>query len=235
VVGAAALLAVAVSGCGAASKVAADTPGTSAPAQTVATTTPPAVTASTAAAPAVTAPVTAPVVPTGSSGATTTSAPPVTVSGAAKCTVADLAVTLGEAEAAAGHDGLPILFRNTGPVTCILGGYPGVALLDSSGAQAAQATRTPSGYLGGVAAGSTPPVVTLAPGVTASALLEGSDVPTGTATSCPGYQRLLVTPPGSTASVAVADAAGAPSGFPGCANPQIHPVVAGTTGRELPG
>jgi hypothetical protein len=71
----------------------------------------------------------------------------------------------------------------------------------------------------------TPPIVDLAPGETASALLEGTNNPTGTATSCPIYSAILVTPPGETHSVRVGIS------MRGCTGLEIHPVVPGSTGR----
>lgn len=139
----------------------------------------------------------------------------------------DLAVSAGAGGAAAGNVSVPLLFRNAGTVTCILSGYPGVAALDRSGRQVAQADRTPSGYSGGLTPGQTvPPAVRLAPGQSASALVEGSDVPVGAATSCPSYASLLVTPPDLTISVPVSRA------LPGCSAIEVHPVVPGTAGRQ---
>jgi Protein of unknown function (DUF4232) len=120
------------------------------------------------------------------------------------CTGSELAVSAGQAGAGLGHEGLPILFRNISPTACSLYGYPGVAGLNSSGQQVIHATRTSSGYLGGLAnAQPTPPTVDLSPGQTASALVEGTDNPVGTATSCPSYPTFLVTPPNTTNSVRV--------------------------------
>ena len=83
-----------------------------------------------------------------------------------------------------------------------------MAGLDAGGAQVEQARRTANGYLGGLQSGlTTGPEVMLAPGAVASALVEGTDIPSGTATSCPSYPVLLVTPPGATVSVRLALAA----------------------------
>lgn len=143
------------------------------------------------------------------------------------CNGAALAVSAGGPGAASGHYGFPILFRNTGSGPCTLRGYPGVAALDSSGHQVTQANRTPQGYLGGLAFTDTSlPQVVLAPGQTGSALLEGTDNPVGTATSCSSYPSLLVTPPNTTTSTRL------DMSMPGCSGLSIHPVVAGTSGRE---
>lgn len=41
-----------------------------------------------------------------------------------------------------GHEGGPVLFKNVGNVQCSLYGYPGVAALNESGQQVAQAQPT---------------------------------------------------------------------------------------------
>jgi hypothetical protein len=129
------------------------------------------------------------------------------------------------ASAAAGHQGVVLLFVNHGPTSCVLFGYPGVAGVNSSGAQVVQAQRTLTGMMGGLAPGvATLPRVTLAPGQTASAVVEGTDVPSGTETSCPTYPSLLVTAPNTKVSVSVVQS------LPGCSGLQVHPVVPGTSG-----
>jgi hypothetical protein len=136
-------------------------------------------------------------------------------------------VSVGRPGAGLGHVGEPLLFRNTGAATCVLGGYPGVALVDKSGSGQVQASRTPSGYLGGLASPSAiPPVIRVRPGQTVSALFEGTDIPAGRARVCPGYRAMLVTPPNQTVTVRVAQP------FASLCRPQIHPVVAGTSGRQ---
>jgi hypothetical protein len=163
--------------------------------------------------------------PTPPTHTTTSSTVPVAASGPPRCTFAHLAISVGQLGAGLGHEGAAILFENTGTSTCSLSGYPGVAALDSTGQQVAQAQRTPSGYLGGMHTGSTtPPVVDLAPGAVASALVEGTDVPVGSASSCPTYPALLVTPPTSTLSARLTVS------LPGCSAIEVHPVVSGTTG-----
>lgn len=125
-----------------------------------------------------------------------------------------------------GHDGIAVLFKNVGPAGCLLSGYPGVAGLNGAGQPVVQAVRTPSGYMGGLSGGATTaPSFDLEPGQTASALVEGTDNPQNGASSCPEYQGLLVTPPGTTTSVRLKVR------LAGCSTPQVHPVVPGTTGH----
>jgi Protein of unknown function (DUF4232) len=159
-----------------------------------------------------------------SSGTTTT-----TPTGGAlgPCRDGQISVSTGTGGAGVGHEGQVILFANTSQSACTLSGYPGVAGLDAQGNQVVQAERTLRGYLGGLGSGSaTPPIVSLSPGQTASATVEGTDVPVGSATSCPTYPALLVTPPNLTVSVRVTP------GLPGCSPIQIHPVVPGTSGSS---
>jgi len=133
-----------------------------------------------------------------------------------------------------GHEDQVILFTNQSLLSCTMSGYPGVAGLNVQGVQAVQAVRTPGGYLGGLHSGATTlPKVSLAAGQVASATVEGTDNPVGTATSCPYYPYLLVTPPNLMVSVRVnvSGLGTVTTGLPGCSPIEVHPVVPGSTGR----
>ncbi|GIF06886.1 DUF4232 domain-containing protein [Actinoplanes siamensis] len=147
-----------------------------------------------------------------------------TTGGTPSCRISQLAVSIGGQQGSAGHSAGAIRFRNAGPNACRLHGYPGVAALNSVGKQVAQAQRTPRGYMGGLGAGQhTPTTVTLAPGHTASALVEAENAaPDGS--SCGATPALLVTPPDETHRVKL-------SWQGGCSSFQIHPVVPGDTGQ----
>jgi Protein of unknown function (DUF4232) len=138
------------------------------------------------------------------------------------CANADLTVWVGGRGVGLGHVGLIIVFTNVSHHQCTVYGYPGVAGMDRTGRQVTQALRTLSGYLGG---GYTKAAVRLTPGGRASALVEGTDNPAGTATTCPVFPRLLVTAPNQTRSHVLA------ASMPGCSLLQVHPVVAGAAGR----
>jgi hypothetical protein len=141
------------------------------------------------------------------------------------CRNSQISVSATGGGAGLGHEDQVIVFTNRSQSGCNLSGYPGVAGLDAQGNQVVQAERTLNGYLGGLENGAkTYPIVALTPGESASATVEGTDVPVGTATSCPTYPALLVTPPNLTVSVRIA------AGLPGCSPLQIHPVVSGSTG-----
>jgi hypothetical protein len=119
-------------------------------------------------------------------------------------------------------------FTNISSATCTLTGFPGVAALDGNGSQVAQAQRTTGPQAAPVT------TVTLAEGQTASAMVSGSNVPTGTATTCPYYApSLLVTPPDLTRSVQVSVTGSnfGTRGFPGCGGLNVAPVVLGITGH----
>jgi hypothetical protein len=151
---------------------------------------------------------------------TATSAPAGSVSA---CMSAQIATTSTD-NSGMGHIGVVLIFRNSSTQSCRLQGYPGAAALDAAGHQVVQATRTLNGFFRALPAGEGPPVVNLAPGASASAFIEGTDVPVNGATSCPTYPKLLVTPPNTFVSVPIDKA------MPGCTPIQIHPVVPGTTG-----
>jgi hypothetical protein len=165
--------------------------------------------------------------PSATSPTTSTTAPRSTTSSTvptvSNCSTGQLQVTAGEGSGAAGTISQVVLFENVSTTTCLLHAFPGVAGLDSSGNQLAQATRVVNlaPFTGSTAS---LPTVQLPPASTASATVFGSDVPVGAATSCVTYAALLVTPPNAFQSVRV-DAS-----LPGCAGLKVGPVYAGTTG-----
>lgn len=131
---------------------------------------------------------------------------------------------MGGGGAGLGHSGIVLLLRNTGARTCSLRGYPGAALVTASG-QEADAARTPSGYLGGLKAGSgVDPLVVVGPGRSASALLEGLDA-TSSGGACPTYSTLLVTPPNTTSTFRITRVLS-------LCRPEVHPVVPGVSGNQ---
>jgi len=133
-----------------------------------------------------------------------------------RCTTAHLHITLGPYGAGLGHIGVPIRFRNEDG-TCNLRGYPNVEGLSADGRTVVRARHTLRGYLGGARQVST---ITLAPGQTASALLEGENFPSP-GHPCPSYRYLRITPPHAARSVR-RDAR-----YRFC-----YPVVAGSSGRQ---
>ena len=138
------------------------------------------------------------------------------------CADADLTVSVSPSGVGLGHVGSTIVFTNASDHQCALTGYPRVAGVDSSGREVTQALPTLTGYLGG---SYTKATVQLARAGSASALVEGTSNPAGAATTCPVYPRLLVVAPTQTRSHVFA------SSMPGCSRLEVHPVVAGATGR----
>src|SRR4051812_25697662 len=116
-----------------------------------------------------------------------------------QCTTGNLAVHLGPAGGAAGSTYEPLVFTNKGSATCTLNGYPGVSFVaPSSGKQVgAPASRNPQHPAA---------LVTLAPGATASALLQIANEANYPATTCKPttVSGLRVYPPGATTALYVA-------------------------------
>ena len=123
-----------------------------------------------------------------------------------------------------GHGGEPLIFTNAGSRTCTLQGYPGAAIMNGA-TVVLNSTRTLNGYIGDERQLSSAPLVTLAPGATASAMLEWA-ADSGQPCVSGGTGTLKVTPPNTTTTTSfgpmTAGSAGICSGF------EIHPVVAGT-------
>lgn len=142
----------------------------------------------------------------------------------AACALPYLQVSVKHASGGDSHQGVILLFRNTGQIACAMTGYPGAALLNAQGKQVKQAARTPVGYLGGLRSGK-PTTVPLYSGQTASALLEGEVVDINGKT-CASSPAILVTPPNTTTSAKLKVTTQM------CGGTQIHPVVTGTSGSS---
>lgn len=185
-----------------------------------------------------------PVTGTGSSAAATTSSAAVTGSGApatestaaaaeSECTNAELAISTGAIQAAAGHYSLSLYFIDNSETPCFVQGYPGVAVaLPADGTYNAE--RTMTGYMGGDNAQS-PTQISLGPGGSAAALIEWVDSPQNgsdsfSAADCTGYgaSSLLVTAPDQTTSQTVPNPA---PNWPVCWGFEVHPIVPGSTGQ----
>jgi hypothetical protein len=158
--------------------------------------------------------------------------PTVAAAGTPRCNNEQVAVSDTGGGGAAGHENQVLVFTNDSRSICTLTGYPGVAGLNSAGQQAVQAHRSLGGYMGGLAPGVTAlPVVSLGPGQTASAVVEGTDNPLGSQ-PCPHYPALLITPPNLTEQVQVQVSDLGTQGFPGCSSIEVHPVVPGSGGSS---
>jgi hypothetical protein len=147
------------------------------------------------------------------------------------CATGHVSVKLGTSDSGLTHRSLVLLFTNSGSSTCTLTGYPGATVTNNGQynfAPYVNAQRSLTGYMGGT---STVTTVSLAPGATASAILEWDAAPTdgseANAANCPGMAGgyLEITPPNTT----VASKFDPPTDM--CTAIQIHPVVSGSSGR----
>ncbi|MEV8510666.1 DUF4232 domain-containing protein [Actinoplanes sp. NPDC051475] len=136
------------------------------------------------------------------------------------CTTANLKITIGEADGAAGHSIAPVHFQNTGP-TCWIKGYPTVVSLDAAGNPGKTAEQTLSGYAGSHLSEISPYL--LNKGDTATALVETLNA-NEDGTACTAVTSVRISPPKQTSSVKV-------SWTGGCARFQVHPVIRGMTGQ----
>ena len=181
---------------------------------------------STATTSAATTPATTP--STGSSQTTTSAAPTTSATSSHPsvplCT-SDIRVINGTGQGAAGTLAQVLIFNNVSTtVTCEIIGYPGVDAVTSTGATVVHFTRTLRGMAGGEPPGVTAPQpVILAPGQSASALIEASDVPQGGISNCGDY-ALMITVPNQYVAVGSGTLK-----MPRC-DAQVHPVVPGTGG-----
>jgi hypothetical protein len=165
---------------------------------------------------------------------TTTTAPAAEDASAPQCTDRQLSVSALKFEEGLSNAAEVLALKNISAHICTLNGYPGVAALDAHGDQVDQARRMLFGaYFGGQNTGSQPLTVPLGPGQVASATVDGSDNPVGTA-PCAYYPAFLVTVPDETHSITIAGVGGVGpnvrQGFPGCSPLVVTPVVAGDSG-----
>jgi hypothetical protein len=111
---------------------------------------------------------------------------------------ANLSLSIGQGQGAAGSTIIPLVFTNTGSRPCTMYGYPGVSFLDSGGQQlGVPAARS----------GTEEGVVTLAPGTKANALLSVPDPGNFSSGDCNRHTSASVRayPPDQTASLETAE------------------------------
>ena len=142
------------------------------------------------------------------------------------CTNGQLTVTgAHDASQDGSSEGVLLTYANTSDEPCALTGYPGASVLDTAGQPVAEAARTPSGPLGGLAEGD-PPRVVLFGSVTGSAVVEWGTAEQG-AVACHAMASVLMTPPGLSVASRF-------DNQPVVCDPQVHPVVYGGTGTQQP-
>ncbi|HEV3213532.1 MAG TPA: DUF4232 domain-containing protein [Acidimicrobiales bacterium] len=145
----------------------------------------------------------------------------------APCPARAVAITVGQFGVGRGHFGGALLFTNRGHATCTLRGYPDASAVSARAIVALP--RAPRGYLGGLLPGvAHPPVVTLAPGAVASAVVEGLAVAASRSSTCTPYGALRIGVPGSSAATTLAIETSS------CSALEVHPIVLGRTGNQSP-
>lgn len=149
---------------------------------------------------------------TSTTAATATPAPHATPtpSGPPICQPNQLSLAIQTSQGAAGHIAQQDQFTNKSNATCTLYGYPGAVMLDSQ--QKPIATKTNWQTTGFSYSNQQKQLVTLHPGGVAYFIVEWSDVPVGTETSCPTATYLSVTPPNDFSVLTAADSINACNG-----------------------
>lgn len=123
---------------------------------------------------------------------------------AATCRAADLRLSLVHAGAAGGTAGAFLKFTNAGGGLCSLSGFPVVRGITADGEWSVPFKPAHNTMWGGWTYHPPAPVVTLRPGDSAYAVVDGTDNPVGGATSCPPpFRKFSVAPPGSGGSLRV--------------------------------
>jgi hypothetical protein len=148
-----------------------------------------------------TTPTTTTTTTTTTSSTTTTST---TVVASIACVGSSLSGTVGTSGGAAGTIQTTIDVSNVGTKPCSIKGYPSVQLLDAN--QTPMTTTEVQGMasFSPAAANAAPRSQHLAVGATVEFVLQYSDVPSGTETTCPAAASINVYPPGSATSFNVA-------------------------------
>lgn len=151
--------------------------------------------------------------------ASSASAPATPPASTQECAGSQIAITLTHTGALGGQAGGYLTFTNKGTSACQIAGWPSVTGVAKSGASATLG-HAQSTMFGAWQYSSPEPVVNLAPGESAYAVVAADDNPAGSASSCPApYAELRVAAPGSSAATTVsAWLPGANSYLPTCAS-----------------
>jgi Protein of unknown function (DUF4232) len=129
------------------------------------------------------------------------SATSTTSAGPATCPSSGLAGSISGSSGAAGTIESTVALKSTTASPCVMSGYPGMQLLDSSGNSLPTNVVRKGNYSFTAMA---PTTVTLTTGQTAYFNIGYSDVPTGSETSCPSSSSVEITPPNDTTHLVVA-------------------------------
>ena len=143
------------------------------------------------------------------------------------CQGSQIQVSTGAGQSGLSNFDIVLIFKNTSTQSCKLTGYAGAAV-DYIDGGVLNAQRRMTAYLGGDMADSTPQTVLLAPGSSASGLLNWNPGPSNVeCLGTGGTAKLLVTTPGTSNTVTLENNIGG-----ACANFIITPVVPGTNGEK---
>jgi hypothetical protein len=107
------------------------------------------------------------------------------------CTDSDLTITSGDVESADTLRRVAVSFKNTSPQPCTLIGYPGADLVTAAGGVLVHVERRPAAAAHRL---------TLNPGDTANADVQGYAIDTASGDACPRVGTLVVTAPGALVS-----------------------------------
>src|SRR5215831_19243333 len=118
------------------------------------------------------------------------------------CTTSQLTITLTRKDAAVmGEEGGYLRFANSGPAACQIGGWPAVTAVTAAG-KTIRAARAWHGTMLGDWRYTPPlPVLRLAPGAAAYAVLAAGDHSASTTRPCPAVRWLRVSPPAGSGHV----------------------------------
>ena len=143
---------------------------------------------------------------------TTTTAPSTTSTGAAAhattttaagttlCSTTNLAASIYGSSGAAGTIETTVALKNTAASNCTLSGYPGLGMTGSNGASLTTTVVRKGNYSFTAMA---PTAVIISSGQSVYFNMGYSDVPTGSATSCPAAANLVITPPNAYTSMTI--------------------------------
>jgi hypothetical protein len=123
-----------------------------------------------------------------------------TGAGPQTCASSGLAASISGSSGAAGTIETTVALKSTSTGSCVLSGYPGMQLLDSSGNSLPTNVVRKGNYSFTAMA---PTTVTLATSQTAYFNIGYSDVPTGNETTCPASTSVEITPPNDTTHLVV--------------------------------
>lgn len=149
---------------------------------------------------------------------------PASPAGIPECKAADLQLSHGFGEGAAGHVYEPLRFTNISGHPCFIGGFPGVSYVTGTNGQQVGAPAVRDGNLG--------PAVTLAPNDVASVLVVMTDVGVFDPAVCQPTptKGLRVYPPDETAAMFLAQDGTGCAGNPPSAQLRVQTIKAGPGG-----